>query len=493
MLDFLNVGVTEFHAVDAAVQRLKKAGFTELSERQEWDGLGPGGRYFFTRNASTLVAFAVGQKYEPGNGFMMVGAHTDSPCFKLKPVSKSIKSGYGMVNVEPYGGLLHHTWFDRDLTVAGRVLLKDGDKMAHKLVKVPKPILRIPMLAIHLQRDLSTAGFNPNKQTQCTPLLATSIKQKLEAGNGSGDGAAAASPRGGGAAAVDAADGAAARHHSLLLRLLAKELGCATDDIVDFELNVIDTQPGVIGGGDDEFIFCGRLDNLCMSYCSLQALIDTCGSADALADETGVRAIALFDNEEVGSDSAQGAGSPVMRDCITRVTQLLAAGAEGAVQRAMRNSFLISADMAHALHPNYADKHDPDLAPRLGSGLVLKHNVNQRYATTSISATLFREVCRRAGVPTAEFAVRSDMACGSTIGPILASGLGVRTVDIGVPQLAMHSIREMCTVSDAAHGLRAFTAFFQTISELDRTVDPDTLPPPDIRGTLREAACGHVH
>jgi aspartyl aminopeptidase len=182
-----------------------------------------------------------------------------------------------------------------------------------------------------------------------------------------------------------------------------------------------------------------------------------------------------------------------MRDCITRVTQLLAGGAEGAVQRAMRNSFLISADMAHALHPNYADKHDPDLAPRLGSGLVLKHNVNQRYATTSISATLFREVCRRAGVPTAEFAVRSDMACGSTIGPILASGLGVRTVDIGVPQLAMHSIREMCAVVDVAHGLKAFTAFFQTISELDRTVDPDTLPPPDIRGTLREAACGHVH
>lgn len=279
----------------------------------------------------------------------------------------------------------------------------------------------------------------------------------------------------------------------MLLRLLSKELGCEVDDIVDFELNVIDTQAGVVGGGEDEFIFCGRLDNLCMSYCCLQALVDTCANAEALADETGVRAIALFDNEEVGSDSAQGAGSPVMRDCITRVTQLLAEGAEGAVQRAMRNSFLISADMAHALHPNYADKHDPELAPRLGSGLVLKHNVNQRYATNAVSATLFREVCRRAGVPTAEFAVRSDMACGSTIGPILAAGLGVRTVDIGVPQLAMHSIREMCMVSDAANGLRAFTAFFETISELDRTVDPDTLPPPDIRGTLREPACGHVH
>ncbi|KAI3434924.1 hypothetical protein D9Q98_002978 [Chlorella vulgaris] len=487
MLSFLNAGLTEFHAVDAAVQRLKAAGFTELSERQGWE-VQRGGRYFFTRNSSTLVAFAVGQKYEPGNGFMMVGAHTDSPCFKLKPVSKSFKSGYGMVNCEPYGGLLHHTWFDRDLTVAGRVLVKQGDRMVHKLVSVPKPILRIPMLAIHLQRDLSTAGFNPNKQTQCTPLLATSISKKLSAAP-AGDGVAPAA-----AVAAAAGDqGLAARHHPLLLRLLSKELGCEVDDIVDFELNVIDTQAGVVGGGEDEFIFCGRLDNLCMSYCCLQALVDTCANAEALADETGVRAIALFDNEEVGSDSAQGAGSPVMRDCITRVTQLLAEGAEGAVQRAMRNSFLISADMAHALHPNYADKHDPELAPRLGSGLVLKHNVNQRYATNAVSATLFREVCRRAGVPTAEFAVRSDMACGSTIGPILAAGLGVRTVDIGVPQLAMHSIREMCMVSDAANGLRAFTAFFETISELDRTVDPDTLPPPDIRGTLREPACGHVH
>ncbi|KAL4425327.1 hypothetical protein ABPG75_009343 [Micractinium tetrahymenae] len=489
LLAYLNASVTEFHAVEEARQRLLAAGFTQLSERQGWEGLQKGGRYFFTRNGSTLVAFAVGAKYEPGNGFMMAGAHTDSPCFKLKPVSKSVKSGYGMVNCEPYGGLLHHTWFDRDLSVAGRVLVREGDTLVHRLVSVPKPILRIPMLAIHLQRDLSTAGFNPNKQTQCTPLLATSIKQKLEGSSGEAAGGEAAAAGNGAAADVSAA----ARHHPLLLRLLAKELGCRPEDIVDFDLNVIDTQPGVIGGGEDEFIFCGRLDNLCMSYCSLQALIDTCGSAEDLAEETGVRAIALFDNEEVGSDSAQGAGSPVMRDCITRVTQLLAGGAEGAVQRAMRASFLISADMAHALHPNYADKHDPDLAPKLGSGLVLKHNVNQRYATTSISATLFREVCRRAGVPTAEFAVRSDMACGSTIGPILASGLGVRTVDIGVPQLAMHSIREMCTVVDAAHGLRAFTAFFKTISELDRTVDPDTLPPPDIRGTLREPACGHVH
>lgn len=492
MLEYINASDTQFHAVAEASTRLLAAGFEQLSERAGWDGrLTPGGKYFFTRSASTLVAFAIGEQYQPGGPFYMIGAHTDSPCWRVKPISKTVKSGYQMVNVEPYGGLLHHTWFDRDLTVAGRVLVRQADgKLAQQLVRVPKPILRIPMLAIHLQRDLSTAGFNPNKQTQCIPLLANSVKEKLESGGGDDDAKAAAAPTAGG---VGTSEGAGARHHPLLLRLLAQECGCDTGDIVDFDLNVVDTQAGVIGGGEDEYVFVGRLDNLCSSYLATTALIDTSSGEGTLAEEAGVRAVALFDHEECGSDSAQGAGGPVMRDAITRVTKVLSKGAEGATQRALQSSMLVSADMAHALHPNYEDKHDSDLAPRLGCGLVLKHNSNQRYATNAVSATLFRECCRRGGVPTAEFAVRNDMACGSTIGPILASGLGVRTVDIGVPQLAMHSIRETCAVSDVGAGYRAFLSFFRHISDIDAHVDPDTLPQAKIVGTIRDPPCSHQH
>ncbi|KAL6768469.1 Aspartyl aminopeptidase [Auxenochlorella protothecoides] len=447
LLEYINDSDTQFHAVEQAKARLDAAGYMRLSERQSWDGLRPGGRYYFTRNDSTLVAFAVGARYEPGNGFYILGAHTDSPCFKLKPVSKCTKSGYAMVNVEPYGGLLQHTWFDRDLSVAGRVLIRTEEgSMQHKLVKVPEPILRIPMLAIHLQRDINSTGFNPNKQTECTPLLALQAALQDSEGPAVSEG----------------------RHHPWLLHILAKELGVRPEDIVDFDLNVIDTQAGVIGGAEGAFVFVGRLDNLCSSYLGLRALLD---SDVSLASEAGVRVLALFDNEEVGSASAQGAAGPVLQDTIARVAAVLGGGAEGAVQRALQASFLLSADMAHALHPNYPDRHDAAHAPRLGDGIVLKHNANQRYATTAVSATLFREVCRQAGVPTADFAVRSDMGCGSTIGPILASGLGLRTVDVGLPQLSMHSIREMCAVADVGHGYRAFLAFYQTVSALDAALE----------------------
>eukprot|EP00887_Chlorella_sp_A99_P003468 scaffold7.g3468.t1 len=472
MLEYINASDTQFHAVAEASTRLLAAGFEQLSERA---------------GASTLVAFAIGEQYQPGGPFYMIGAHTDSPCWRVKPISKTVKSGYQMVNVEPYGGLLHHTWFDRDLTVAGRVLA-DG-KLAQQLVRVPKPILRIPMLAIHLQARAAAAAA---QRCHCIPLLANSVKEKLESGGGDDDAKAAAAPTAGG---VGTSEGAGARHHPLLLRLLAQECGCDTGDIVDFDLNVVDTQAGVIGGGEDEYVFVGRLDNLCSSYLATTALIDTsrrvqssfvlCTGEGTLAEEAGVRAVALFDHEECGSDSAQGAGGPVMRDAITRVTKVLSKGAEGATQRALQSSMLVSADMAHALHPNYEDKHDSDLAPRLGCGLVLKHNSNQRYATNAVSATLFRECCRRGGVPTAEFAVRNDMACGSTIGPILASGLGVRTVDIGVPQLAMHSIRETCAVSDVGAGYRAFLSFFRHISDIDAHAK--------IVGTIRDPPCSHQH
>ncbi|MEW5302062.1 MAG: hypothetical protein WDW36_004872 [Sanguina aurantia] len=515
LLDYINNSWTPYHAVDQTSKRLLAAGFQQISERDQWK-IKAGGRYFFTRSLTTIVAFAVGAKFAPGNGFFMVGAHTDSPCLKLKPVSKSTRSGCLMVNVETYGGGLWTTWFDRDLGLAGRVLVRGpGGALQPRLVQISRPILRIPMLAIHLQRDIAK-GFAPNPQTNLAPLLATAVKAQLSypsaaaaTASPSADSAASDSaqpteptsappadpstsdPSSSSSPAAAAAD--SGRHHPALVSLLAAELGVEAADIVDFELHVCDVQPGVLGGLAEEFVFAGRLDNLAMSYCCLQALLDTCPDEASLAEETGVRSIALFDHEEVGSSSAQGAGGPVMRDAITRVASSLSEGQEGAVERSLRNSFLVSADMAHALHPNYSDKHDPDHQPKFHGGLVLKHNGNQRYATNATSATLFREIGRIAGVPCQEFSVRNDSPCGSTIGPILASALGCRTVDVGIPQLSMHSIREMCGVDDVSLALRHFSAFFREFSALDATVDLDTLAPAPKLYRIDEAPCNHMH
>eukprot|EP00803_Ostreobium_quekettii_P010162 evm.model.scf_1929.6 EVM.evm.TU.scf_1929.6 scf_1929:28918-31297(+) len=329
-------------------------------------------RYFFTRNKSTLVAFAVGKKYEPGNGFNLIGAHTDSPCLKLKPNSASKKSGFLTINAETYGGGLWCTWFDRDLSVAGRVLVREENgKLVHKLVKIERPIMRIPMLAIHLYRDIYREGFKPNNQTHLAPILATSVKAECE-GRGQGQ------------------EGSSQQHHAALLDILAAELGRSDPaDIVDFELNVCDTQAGVIGGAAREFVFCGRLDNLSSTYCAARALVDSTPNEDALSEELSIRGIALFDHEEVGSSSAVGAGGPVMRDAMTRVTRCLSDGHPDAVERCFKKSFLVSADMAHALHPNYPEKHDGDHQPKFHKGLVIKTNVNQRYATNLVSSALF--------------------------------------------------------------------------------------------------------
>ncbi|WIA41146.1 hypothetical protein OEZ86_004769 [Tetradesmus obliquus] len=495
MLDFINASWTPYHAVAEASTRLMKAGFQHIAEKDAWK-LNPGGKYFFTRNMSTIVAFTIGQQYQPGGPFYMIGAHTDSPCLKVKPVSKTSSGGCQTVNVETYGGGLWYTWFDRDLGLAGRVLVREGSKLQHKLVKVDKPVLRIPMLAIHLQRNLYQEGFKPNLQDHLKPVLATIPKapKPAAAAAAASSAAPAAAPTNGSSTSAAAAPGNVVdNHHAALLALVAEQLGCAAEDIVDFELNLCDVQPGVLGGAAEEFVFVGRLDNLASCYTAMEALIDSCKSPDDLANEPAVRAVAMFDHEEVGSDSAQGAGGPVMRDTITRVARLLAQGEEGSIERTLRQSFLISADMAHALHPNYTDKHDALHAPAFQGGLVLKHNSNQRYATNAISAALFREVGRRAGVPVQEFCVRNDMPCGSTIGPILAHNLGCRTVDVGMPQLSMHSIREMAGVDDVLLAYRHFLAFFRTFSELDASLDIDSLPPPDIKGTIKEPACSHVH
>ncbi|KAF7820370.1 putative aspartyl aminopeptidase [Senna tora] len=456
LLDFLNESWTQFHATAEAKRKLIAAGFHLLNENEEWD-LKPGGRYFFTRNMSCLVAFAVGEKYSIGNGFHVIAAHTDSPCLKLKPKSASSKSSYLMVNVQTYGAGLWHTWFDRDLSVAGRVILRsNSDTYLHKLVKVKRPLLRIPTLAIHLDRTVNQDGFKPNLETHLLPLLSmkheensSDIKEKSTVSK--------------------------AAHHPLLMEVLSDELNCHVDDIMSVELNVCDTQPSCLGGGNNEFIFSGRLDNLASSYCALRALIDSCESPGDLTSEHGIRMVALFDNEEVGSGSVQGAGAPTMFQAMKRIVSGLTDSyvGEGSFERTIRQSFLVSADMAHGVHPNFMEKHEELHRPQLQKGLVIKHNANQRYATSGITSFLFKEVGKLHNLPTQEFVVRNDMGCGSTIGPILASGVGIRTVDCGIAQLSMHSIREICGKEDIDIAYKHFKAFYQTFSSIDKKIAVD--------------------
>ncbi|XP_051142776.1 probable aspartyl aminopeptidase [Andrographis paniculata] len=459
LLDFLNESWTQFHATAEAKRQLLAAGFHLLNENEEWK-LKPGGRYFFTRNMSSLVAFAIGEKYLVGNGFHVIAAHTDSPCLKLKPNSASSKSGYLMVNVQTYGGGLWHTWFDRDLSLAGRVILRNDDgSFSHELVKINRPILRVPTLAIHLNRTVNTDGFKPNLETQLIPLLATEADKEYSKPDEK----------------TSSSSSKDTSHHPLLMQILADELGCKVQDIASIELNVCDTQPSCLGGANDEFIFSGRLDNLASSFCALRALIDACASPEDLENEHAIRMVALFDNEEVGSDSYQGAGAPTMFEAMRTICASLGQHSvtEGGFARAFRHSFLVSADMAHGVHPNFIDKHEEYHRPMLQKGLVIKHNANQRYATSGVTSFLFNEVASIHNLPTQEFVVRNDMGCGSTIGPILASGVGIRTVDCGIAQLSMHSVREICGKHDVDIAYKHFKAFYKTFSSIDKRLNVD--------------------
>lgn len=445
-LSFVDASPSPFHAVNEARTRLLAAGFQELKERDPWAPK-PSGKYFFTRNQSTLIAFAVGGRYAPGNGFSIIGAHTDSPCLRVKPSSALTKAGYLAVGVETYGGGLWHTWFDRDLTVAGRVIVKDAaGLLSNKLVHVKSPILRIPNLAIHLTPAEERGAFKFNKETELVPILATALKGALEA----------------------PVPGDGGKHHPALVALLARELKCEAADIRDFELCVADLQPGAIGGIAEEFIFSPRLDNLHSSYCSLEGLIE----APELDADENIRVVALFDHEEVGSESAQGAGSALIDYVLHRIAAPAGAAAD-AFERAMAKSMLVSADMAHGVHPNYSEKHEGQHRPSLHGGPVIKFNCNQRYATNAVTASILREAALLAQVPLQDFVVRNDSPCGSTIGPILSAGLGLRTVDIGCAQLSMHSIREMCGTTSVSQAIDLFKAFFANFVAIDKRVSID--------------------
>ncbi|WFC98179.1 aspartyl aminopeptidase [Malassezia yamatoensis] len=419
------------------------------------------------RNQSSLVAFAIGKQYKPGNGVHLVGAHTDSPNLRIRPISTRSKEGYLQCSIETYGGGLWATWFDRDLSLAGRVIIATSDeqtKFVSRLVCVRRPLLRIPTLAIHLNRTANDA-FKFNQEDNLQPVLGleealNSAAQKL---NGAESYAEVSSP--------------ASKHHPLLLQLLAEELNCKVSHIQDFELSLYDTQAPAAGGIMNEFLFSPRVDNQMSCFCATEGLIDSVKGDDALSSSGSIRAIALFDNEEVGSVSNQGAESNLVWSLVHRLAALVIRGAAGSTNdmalfdQSLANSFLISSDTAHAVHPNYASIHEQNLRPKINAGPVIKTNSKQRYASTAVTTFLIRRIAKMAEVPLQEFEVRNDCACGSTIGPMLSKM--VRTVDLGNPQLSMHSIREMCGSHDVERKIRLFSEFFRSFSKVDQELVVD--------------------
>ncbi|KAH9482938.1 Aspartyl aminopeptidase [Psilocybe cubensis] len=462
-LDFVNASPTPFHAVYNASIRLENAGFQKIREKDEWEKtIQPGGKYYFTRNQSALIAFTLPQKWKQGAGLSIVATHVDSPNLKIRPISKRTKSPYLQVGVETYGGGIWHSWLDRDLSVAGRVVVSDSDgNFTSKLVKVDRPILRIPTLAIHLDRNVND-NFKFNQETEFVPILGL-IESQFNSAPAKSDPASGQEQK----PSVKAASSIQENHHPALLSLLGKELSVAPEKIHDFELSLYDTQLATLGGINNEFIFSPRMDNLVSSFCAVEALADSANSQYFPTLEGNVNCIALFNHEEIGSVSTSGAESSLIPSLLNRLSPT-----PGSLAQSITHSFLISADMGHAVHPNYYSKHEENHKPVMNGGIVIKTNAKQRYATDAISTFIVKQLVERKGGKVQEFEVRNDIPCGSTVGPML-SKIGIRTVDVGNAMLSMHSIRETAGSNDVQSAIDLFSAFFEGFSTLDATLTMD--------------------
>jgi len=422
LIDFIYDSPSPYHVIDNAKEILKGKGFLELKLVNKWE-IEKEGKYFVTQNDTSLFAFTIGKGNVEENGFKIVAAHSDSPTFKIKPSPEiSVDDKYIKFNTETYGGPILNTWLDRPLSIAGRVSVKSDNALnpSTHLVNIKSPILVIPNLPIHFNRTVNE-GIALNKQVDMLPV-ATIINEGIN-------------------------------KDLLLATKISEEINVPVEDILEVDLNLYDFNKGSIIGLNNEFISSGKLDDLAMVHAALTAFI-----AAPVCNSTNV--FAVFDNEEVGSRSKQGAGSPILKDIVNRIAIVQGKNDED-VQRAIYNSFMVSADMAHGLHPNHPDKHDPVSRPILNRGPVIKIEGNQKYTTDSNSSAVFEMVCKEAKVPYQKFVNRSDMVGGGTLGNVSASQLAIRSVDIGNSMWAMHSIRETSGVEDHTFMTQALSSFYK--------------------------------
>ena len=421
LIDFLYDSPSACHGVKATQKILDENGFIEIKETDKWN-LQAKGKYYVIKNDSALIAFEVGTGDIEETGLRLIGAHTDVPGFRIKPNPQMISEGkYVKLNTEVYGGPILHTWFDRPLSIAGKVSLKGKSplKPETRLVNINKPLLIIPSLAIHMNREVNE-GFKINRQVDTLPLLGL-INDKLE-------------------------------KEDYLMNILAEELKVNKEDILNFELGLYEYEKGMLIGMNEELISSGRFDDLWMVYAGIKALVDS-------RKNEATKVMICIDNEEIGSLTAEGANSTLLNNILERIALGLGKDREG-YYRALANSIMISADLAHAVHPNLGDKHDPTNRPVLEGGPVLKIAASGSYSTDSFNGAVFAGVCEAAGVPFQKFVNRSDVRGGTTIGPVTAANLTIPVIDMGAPVLGMHSIRELASVKDNYYTIKAFTEFF---------------------------------
>ena len=432
LLSFLDASPVNFWAVKNIAAELELNGFRRINPQEPLGKVEAGDKFYVTKNDSSIYAFHIGKKTLADAGFHMICAHCDSPTFRIKPNAEmDCEGGIVKLNTEVYGGPIMSTWFDRPLTLAGRVIVKGDDAMHPQtlLLHIQRPLLQISNLAIHFNRQVND-GVKLSRQKDVLPILGI-INDELEKGN-------------------------------LLMNVITKELGIEKEEILDFDLYLADATPACTFGAHDEFISSGRLDDLSMCWAGVEAMIGTRASymdEHHEAPDT-TRVLAIFDNEETGSQTKQGAGSPFLSYMLKRIA-LAQSGTEEAYYQAVERAFMVSADNAHAWHPNYSEKYDPTNHPMLGGGPVIKFNAAQKYASDAVSAAIFANICEAAGVPCQRFVNHSDVAGGSTLGNILASSIPLKGVDMGNAILAMHSCRETGSVADHEYCVKAFTKFYE--------------------------------
>ncbi|KAI1178407.1 aminopeptidase-like protein [Nemania sp. FL0916] len=445
---FLRDNPTIFHAVDYFKAKMTSLGYKELPAREDWTGkVEAGGKYFVTRNGSSTIAFTVGKAYKPGNGVAMIAGHIDALTAKLKPVSKKPTSaGYVQLGVAPYAGALNETWWDRDLSIGGRVIVRDeSGKTTSKLVKLDWPIARIPTLAPHF--GVGMMGQN-NKETQAVPIIGLDGPKPAEPLGAVGSFTATQPPR--------------------LVQLISKELGIKDySQIVNWELELFDLQPATVGGIDKEFIFAGRIDDKLCSWAAFQGLL----ASEQKDDDGTIKMVALFDDEEIGSLLRQGAKGNFLPSVIERTVESLCSKEKpfgpGVIGQTYASSFLVSADVTHAVNPNFVSRYLDDHAPRLNVGIVICADSNGHMTTDSVSTAILTRVCELGGCTSQTFQIRNDSRSGGTVGPSISSALGVRAADAGMPQLSMHSIRATCGALDPGLGVKFFKAFLDKYEQVD--------------------------